>query len=81
MKLEAEREERSGNYGRVAEIRYGHLQALEKELEHAEAILEASERTMIKEEVTAEDIAEVVVVGRVFLCRKCSKASARSCFI
>lgn len=60
LKLEAEREERSGNYGRVAEIRYGHLQELEKELEHAEANLEASERTMIKEEVTAEDIAEVV---------------------
>ena len=60
LKLEAEREERSGNYGRVAEIRYGHLQALEKELEHAEANLEASERTMIKEEVTAEDIAVVV---------------------
>lgn len=60
LKLEAEREERNGNYGRVAEIRYGHLQELENELEHAEANLEASERTMIKEEVTAEDIAEVI---------------------
>ena len=59
-KLEAEREERAGNYGRVAEIRYGLIQEEEKELNQAEADLENSERTMIKEEVTAEDIAEVV---------------------
>ncbi|MCH1401091.1 MAG: ATP-dependent chaperone ClpB [Schleiferiaceae bacterium] len=60
FKLEAEREERAGNYGRVAEIRYGLMQETEKELNKAEADLENSERTMIKEEVTAEDIAEVV---------------------
>lgn len=60
FKLEAEREERSGNYGRVAEIRYGLMQEAEKELDAAEQALENSERTMIKEEVTAEDIAEVV---------------------
>ncbi|MEL0026533.1 MAG: AAA family ATPase, partial [Schleiferiaceae bacterium] len=60
LKLEAEREERAGNYGRVAEIRYGLMQEAEKELNKAEADLENSERTMIKEEVTAEDIAEVV---------------------
>jgi len=60
FKLEAEREERAGNYGRVAEIRYGLMQEAEKELNQAEADLENSERTMIKEEVTAEDIAEVV---------------------
>ena len=60
FKLEAEREERAGNYGRVAEIRYGLMQEEEKELNKAEADLENSERTMIKEEVTAEDIAEVV---------------------
>ena len=60
FKLEAEREERAGNYGRVAEIRYGLMQEAEKELNKAEADLENSERTMIKEEVTAEDIAEVV---------------------
>ena len=59
-KLEAEREERAGNYGRVAEIRYGLIQEAEKELNQAEEDLENSERTMIKEEVTAEDIAEVV---------------------
>ncbi len=60
FKLEAEREERAGNYGRVAEIRYGLMQEAEKELDAAEQALENSERTMIKEEVTAEDIAEVV---------------------
>ena len=60
FKLEAEREERAGNYGRVAEIRYGLMQEAEKELEAAEQALENSERSMIKEEVTAEDIAEVV---------------------
>lgn len=59
-KLEAEREERSGNYARVAEIRYGLLQKTENALEKAETELEASERIMIKEEVTHEDIAEVV---------------------
>lgn len=60
FRLEAEKEERSGNYGRVAEIRYGLMQEAEKELEVAEADLESNERSMIKEEVTAEDIAEVV---------------------
>ena len=60
LRLEAEREERAGNYGRVAEIRYGLMQDAEHELEAAESALEKSERTMIKEEVTAEDIAEVV---------------------
>ena len=60
LRLEAEKEERSGNYGRVAEIRYGLMQEAERELENAEKALENSERTMIKEEVIAEDIAEVV---------------------
>jgi len=60
LRLEAEKEERAGNYGRVAEIRYGLMQEAERELENAEKALENSERTMIKEEVTAEDIAEVV---------------------
>lgn len=60
LRLEADKEERSGNYGRVAEIRYGLMQEAEKELEVAETDLESNERSMIKEEVTAEDIAEVV---------------------
>jgi ATP-dependent Clp protease ATP-binding subunit ClpB len=60
LRTEAEREERNGNYGRVAEIRYGLMQDLEANLENAEKELEESDRTMIKEEVTSEDIAEVV---------------------
>lgn len=60
LKLEAEKEERAGNYGRVAEIRYGLMQSAEKELEDAEHEVENAERSMIKEEVVAEDIAEVV---------------------
>ena len=60
LRTEAEREERNGNYGRVAEIRYGLMQDLEANLEKAEKELEESDRTMIKEEVTSEDIAEVV---------------------
>ena len=60
LRTEAEREERNGNYGRVAEIRYGLMQDLEANLEKAEKELEESNRTMIKEEVTSEDIAEVV---------------------
>ena len=60
LRTEAEREERNGNYGRVAEIRYGLMQDLEANLEKAEKKLEESDRTMIKEEVTSEDIAEVV---------------------
>ncbi|MEY2963055.1 MAG: hypothetical protein RL754_316 [Bacteroidota bacterium] len=60
LRLEAEREERAGNYGRVAEIRYGLMKDVETELEQAERDIEQQERSMIKEEVTAEDIAEVV---------------------
>ena len=60
LRSEAEREERNGNYGRVAEIRYGLMQDLEANLEKAEKELEESDRSMIKEEVTSEDIAEVV---------------------
>ncbi len=60
LRAEAEREERNGNYGRVAEIRYGLMQDLEANLEKAEKEFEEKDRTMIKEEVTSEDIAEVV---------------------
>ena len=60
LRLESEREERAGNYERVAEIRYGRMQEDEKKLAEAEAAIESNERTLIKEEVTAEDIAEVV---------------------
>ena len=62
LKFEAERAEREGDYGKVAEIRYGHLQALDKEIKAIEAELKQmqSGTALIKEEVTADDIADVV---------------------
>lgn len=62
LKFEAEKAEREGDYGRVAEIRYGKLQVLESEIATIEAQLKTmqKESAMIKEEVTAEDIADVV---------------------
>ena len=62
LKFEAERAEREGNYGRVAEIRYGSLQALEAEIQKIQEQLRNAQgaEAMVKEEVTADDIAEVV---------------------
>lgn len=62
LKFEAERAEREGNYGLVAEIRYGKLKALEDEIEAIKSQLHSAQGTeaMVKEEVTADDIAEVV---------------------
>ncbi len=71
LKFEADKAEREGNYGRVAEIRYGRLQALEDDIKRAKADLAArrtadnggkdvSAQPLVKEEVTADDIAEVV---------------------
>ena len=62
LKFEAERAEREGNYGRVAEIRYGKLQELEKEIQSIQEQLKSAQGTeaMVKEEVTADDIADVV---------------------
>jgi len=60
-KLEAERAEREGNYGLVAEIRYGKIKDEEEKLELFQDQLEKNqENSLIKEEVTSEDIAEVV---------------------
>ncbi len=60
-KLEAERAERDGNYGLVAEIRYGKIKDEEEKLEQFQAELDKNqENSLIKEEVTSEDIAEVV---------------------
>ena len=62
LKLEAEQAERSGDYGKVAEIRYGKMKEAEEKLkEYEQKISEnTSSKRLIKEEVTAEDIAEVV---------------------
>ncbi len=62
LKFEAERAEREGNYERVAEIRYGKLQALEQDIKDIQAQLRNTQggNAMIREEVTDDDIAEVV---------------------
>ena len=62
LKFEADKAEREGDYGKVAEIRYGRLQALENEIKNIQADLKQKQgdNAMIKEEVTAEDIADVV---------------------
>ncbi|ULC58466.1 ATP-dependent chaperone ClpB [Flaviramulus sp. BrNp1-15] len=61
-KLEAERAERDGDYGKVAELRYGKIKEAQEELEKLQKELEKnqSESSLIKEEVTYDDIAEVV---------------------
>ena len=62
LKFEADKAEREGDYGKVAEIRYGKLQSLNDEIAQIQADLKQKQgdSAMIKEEVTAEDIADVV---------------------
>ena len=62
LKFEAERAEREGDYGRVAEIRYGKITKLEEEIAATQEALHNAQgaNAMIKEEVTAEDIADIV---------------------
>ena len=62
LKFEAERAEREGNYERVAEIRYGKLQQLEDDINSIQEQLKATQQgsALIREEVTSDDIAEVV---------------------
>ena len=60
LKLEAERAERNGDYGKVAEIRYGKIKEKEEILKDLETQSTRNNNQLIKEEVTSEDIAEVV---------------------
>jgi len=61
LKIEAERAERDGDFGKVAEIRYGKIKAQEKLIADTTADLDKmSEKRLLKEEVDAEDIAEAV---------------------
>ena len=65
LKLEAERAEREGDYGKVAEIRYSKLKALEDDIKAIQAQLDSvssgsAAGRLVREEVTADDIAEVV---------------------
>ena len=62
LRTEADRAEREGNYGRVAEIRYGRLQEIEKQISDTQARLHDQQggEALVKEEVDADDIADVV---------------------
>lgn len=62
LRFEAERAEREGDYGRVAEIRYGRLKEIEERIAAVQGRLAGAQgaEAMVREEVTAEDIAEVV---------------------
>ncbi len=62
LKIEADNAERDGNYGRVAEIRYGKLKELEQDIARIQEELHSKQgdSALVKEEVTADDIAEVV---------------------
>ena len=62
LKMEAERAEREGDYGRVAEIRYSKMKTLEDDIKSIQSQLASAQdgNAMVREEVTADDIAEVV---------------------
>ena len=62
LKFEAERAEREGDYGRVAEIRYGKLKQIQDDIDKRQAELKSRQgaEAMVKEEVTPDDIADVV---------------------
>ena len=62
FKLEAEKAERSGDYAKVAELRYGKIKEAQEKLDQLQQIFNEQEGsdTLIKEEVTKEDIADVV---------------------
>ena len=60
LSIEAERAERNGDYAKVAEIRYGSSKVLEDQLNRLEQEAQKAKNTLIKEEVSSDDIAEVV---------------------
>jgi ATP-dependent Clp protease ATP-binding subunit ClpB len=62
LKFEAEQAERNGDFGKVAEIRYGHIKAAEQKLDELNSELQQMQASsaLIKEEVSSEDIADVV---------------------
>ena len=60
LRFEADKAEREGNYGKVAEIRYGKLKELEDGIKKVQEEISAGAAKMVREEVTADDIAEVV---------------------
>ena len=60
LRFEADKAEREGNYGKVAEIRYGKLKELEEGIKKVQEEISSGAAKMVREEVTADDIAEVV---------------------
>ena len=60
LKLEAERAQRMGDYAKVSEIQYGKLREKEDELQKLELAMQNQQNELVKEEVTAENISEVV---------------------
>lgn len=60
LKLEAERAQRMGDYAKVSEIQYGKLREKEEELHQLELIMQNQQNELVKEEVTAENISEVI---------------------
>ncbi|MBW8358371.1 MAG: ATP-dependent chaperone ClpB [Weeksellaceae bacterium] len=60
LKLEAERASRAGDYAKVAEIQYGKIKEKENDLEKLELEMQNNQNELIKEEVTAENISEVI---------------------
>jgi ATP-dependent Clp protease ATP-binding subunit ClpB len=60
FKIEAEQAERAGDYGKVAELRYGRIVEAQKRLDELQNEVKKAENALLKEEVTSEDIAEVV---------------------
>jgi ATP-dependent Clp protease ATP-binding subunit ClpB len=62
LKFEADKAEREGDYGKVAEIRYGKLKELQDDIKKIQEQLKSAQggEAMVREEVTADDIAEVV---------------------
>lgn len=60
LKLEAERAQRMGDYAKVSEIQYGKLREKEKELQKLELLMQNEQNELVKEEVTAENISEVI---------------------
>ncbi len=60
LKLEAERAQRMGDYAKVSEIQYGKLREKEDELQQLELVMQNQQNELVKEEVTAENISEVI---------------------
>jgi ATP-dependent Clp protease ATP-binding subunit ClpB len=81
LRYQAEKAERESDLGMVAEIRYGQLPAAEEELASTIAKLQEYEQQghrLVREEITAEDIAEVVSRWTGFRCTGCCRATKKT---